>query len=154
VDDGRQYTVLADGRDITWSIRKDDVEAGVSQVSAYRGVRQALVIQQRRVSDQGRVVMVGRDIGTIVLPNADLKIFLNACIDERAKRRYRELIARGQQPNYEEVVSAMRRRDEIDSKREVSPLVPAEDAFIVDTSHLTIEQVLDAIEELVNQQAN
>jgi cytidylate kinase len=154
VDDGRQYTVLADGQDITWSIREDDVEAGVSQVSAYRGVRQALVIQQRRVSDQGRVVMVGRDIGTIVLPNADLKIFLNASINERAKRRYRELIARGQRPNYEDVVVAMRRRDEIDSKREVSPLVPAADAVIVDTSFLTIDQALDVIEDLVNQRVS
>ena len=154
VDDGRQYTVLADGLDITWAIRDDEVEAGVSQVSAYRGVRQALVSQQRRVSDQGRVVMVGRDIGTIVLPNAELKIFLDASISERAKRRYRELIARGQQANYEDVVAAMRRRDKIDTGREVSPLVPAADAVIIDTSYLTIDQVLDAIDALVNQQVS
>jgi cytidylate kinase len=117
-------------------------------------VRQALVSQQRRVSDQGRVVMVGRDIGTIVLPNAELKIFLDASVSERAKRRYRELIARGQQANYEDVVAAMRRRDKIDTGREVSPLVPAADAVIIDTSYLTIDQVLDAIDALVNQQVS
>jgi cytidylate kinase len=151
IADGRQYTVLADGRDVTWSIREDAVDANVSPVSAYRGVRKALVAQQRRISAQGPVVMVGRDIGTIVLPNADLKIYLDADIDERAKRRYRELIAREQEADYEDVLTSMQRRDEIDSGREVSPLVPAEDAIIIDTSDLTIADVMAVIEGLMQE---
>jgi cytidylate kinase len=154
VADGRQYTVLADGRDVTWSIREDAVDANVSPVSAYRGVRKALVAQQRRISAQGPVVMVGRDIGTIVLPNADLKIYLDADIDERAKRRYRELTAREQEADFEDVLTSMQRRDEIDSGREVSPLVPADDAIIIDTSDLTIEGVLAVIERLMHERLN
>jgi cytidylate kinase len=154
VADGRQYTVLADGRDVTWSIREDAVDANVSPVSAYRGVRKALVAQQRRISAQGPVVMVGRDIGTIVLPDADLKIYLDADIDERAKRRYRELTAREQEADFEDVLTSMQRRDEIDSGREVSPLVPADDAIIIDTSDLTIEGVLAVIERLMHERLN
>ncbi len=150
-DDGRQYTVLADGQDITWAIRDEDVDAGVSPVSAYLGVREALVPQQRRISARGPVVMVGRDIGTIVLPSADLKIFLDANIHERARRRYRELRGRGQEANYVDVLAAMKRRDEIDSRREFSPLAPADDAIIIDTSHLTIDQVLEVIQGLIKE---
>jgi cytidylate kinase len=152
--DSRQYTVLADGQDITWAIRGDDVEAGVSPVSAYPGVREALVSQQRRISAQGRLVMVGRDIGTIVLPDAELKIYLDANVNERAMRRYRELVVRGQEAKPEDVLSAMQRRDEIDSGRKVSPLVPAEDAIIIDTSDLTIAQVLDVIEGVIKERVN
>jgi cytidylate kinase len=154
VDDERQYTVMADGQDITWSIRNEDVEAGVSVVSAYPGVREALVTQQRRVSAAGEIVMVGRDIGTIVLPKADIKIFLDADIKARAMRRYRELLERGENASYDDVLSAMRRRDAIDSARKVSPLVPACDAVIIDTSELTIEQVVDRIESVIQKRTD
>ena len=154
VNDERQYTVLADGRDITWSIRNKDVEAGVSLVSAYPGVREALVAQQRRISAPGEIVMVGRDIGTIVLPDADLKVFLDADIKARAMRRYQELMERGEKANYDDVLDALRRRDEIDSARKVSPLLPACDAIIIDTSDLTVEQVLDKIEALIREHAD
>jgi cytidylate kinase len=151
VDDGRQYTILADGQDITWAIREPEVEAGVSTVSAYPGVREALVAQQRRISAQGRVVMVGRDIGTVVLPAADLKLYLDAQTGERAQRRYEELIQRGQKADYQGVLAAMQKRDKIDSGRKVSPLHPADDAIILDTSDLTIEQVLHWVEELIQE---
>ena len=95
VDDGRQYTVLADGQDVTWEIRRPEVNRGVSPVSAYSGVRAALTAQQRRVGRKGQIVMVGRDIGTVVLPDADLKIYLDATVEARADRRYREEVARG-----------------------------------------------------------
>jgi len=154
VNDERQYTALVDGRDVTWAIRNKDVEAGVSVVSAYPGVREALVAQQRRISAPGKIVMVGRDIGTIVLPDADLKVFLDADIGARAMRRYQELMERGKAVNYDDVLDAMRRRDAIDSARKVSPLLPARDAIIIDTSDLTIEQVLDKIEALIREQAD
>jgi len=149
LDDGRQYTVLADGADVTWAIRTLEVNGNVSFVSAYPGVRRALVRQQRRVAAEGPVVMVGRDIGTIVLPEADLKIYLDASVEERARRRWREERARGGEADYEMVLASMRRRDEIDSNRKASPLRVAEGAVILDTTDLSIEEVLAEAEQLI-----
>jgi len=149
VDDGRQYTVLADGVDVTWAIRTPAVDAHVSPVSAYPGVRRAMVVQQRRVAANGRVVMVGRDIGTIVLPDAELKLYLDASVEERARRRWREVQARGDEADYEAVLGSMRRRDRIDSNREASPLRVAADAVVVDTTDLSIEAVLAETERLI-----
>ncbi|MGD8996865.1 MAG: (d)CMP kinase [Anaerolineae bacterium] len=150
--DGRQYTVLADGVDVTWAIRTPAVDANVSPVSAYPGVRRALVAQQRRVAAGVTVVMVGRDIGTVVLPDADLKIYLDATVEERARRRWREMEERGKDVPYEAVLESMRRRDQIDSSRDASPLCAAEDAALVDTTNLCIEQVLAEVERLVEAQ--
>jgi cytidylate kinase len=147
-DDGRNCDILAEDQDITWEIRRPEVEAHVSQVSAYPGVRKALSGQQRRIGRRGRVVMVGRDIGTVVLPDADLKIYLDASAEERARRRYQELIDRGEQADYAEILSAMRRRDQIDSTRAVAPLRPAQDAIILDSDRLSVEQVLQAVRQL------
>lgn len=149
VDDGRQCTVQVDGVDVTWVIRTAEVEAHVSVVSAYAGVRDAMVRQQRRVARQGRVVMVGRDIGTVVMPDAELKVYLDATVEERARRRWRELRLRGVDADFDAVLRSMRRRDQIDSGREVSPLRPADDAVIVDTTCLEIDAVIDALLHLV-----
>lgn len=148
-DDGRQYTVLADGQDVTWQIRRPEVDQGVSPVSAYLGVRLALTEQQRRLGERGRVVMVGRDIGTVVMPDADLKIYLDATLEERAGRRYREILARGEPADYCQVLSSVRRRDEIDSGRAVAPLQPADDAVVVDTTLLPVEEVMARVLALV-----
>jgi cytidylate kinase len=148
-DDGRQYTVFADGQDVTWAIRQPAVDAVVSPVSAYPGVRRALTKQQRHIAAGGCMVMVGRDIGTVVLPHADLKLFIRASIEERARRRYLERRARGEDVAYQTELASMRRRDEIDSQRAHAPLRPADDAVIVDTDGLSIEQVLARIESLV-----
>ena len=142
VDDGRDFDVLVEGQDITWDIRQANVEANVSQVSAYPGVRKALSTQQRRVGLRGRVVMVGRDIGTVVLPEAQLKIYLDASVEERARRRYEERVARGDQASYQVILEAMRMRDQIDSTRDVAPLRAAEDAIVIDSDHLDIDDVL------------
>jgi CMP/dCMP kinase len=147
--DGRNYDILAKDRDITWDIRRPEVEAHVSQVSAYPGVRKALSAQQRRIGQRGRVVMVGRDIGTVVLPEADLKIYMDASAEERARRRYQEIIDRGGQADYNEILAAMRQRDQIDSTRAVAPLRPAPDALILDSDQLNIEQVLQAIHGMI-----
>jgi cytidylate kinase len=149
VDDGRQYTVYANGQDITWEIRRPEADANVSPVSAYPGVRQALTDQQRRIGRQGRIIMMGRDIGTVVLPDADLKIYLEATVEERARRRHREILERGEEADYEEILAAMRRRDKIDSEREAAPLRPADDAVIIDTTELGIAEVLAKVEELI-----
>jgi cytidylate kinase len=150
VEDGRQYTVLADGQDVTWEIRRPEVNHGVSPISAYVGVRAALSAQQRRIGHKGRIVMVGRDIGTVVLPDADLKIYLDATLEERAKRRYREVKARGEPAEFDAVQSSVRQRDEIDSRRALAPLRAAEDAVVIDTTLLSVDQVLERVLELVD----
>jgi cytidylate kinase len=149
--DGRAYDVWVEGQDITWQIRRPEVDANVSPVSAYAGVRRALSAQQRRIGQRGRVVMVGRDIGTVVLPEAGLKIYLDASAEERARRRHKELIGRGEQAAYEQILAGVRRRDHIDSTREVAPLSIAEDAMILNSDGLSIVQVLERAREMVNQ---
>lgn len=150
VADGRQYTVLVDGRDVTWDIRRPDVDAVVSPISAVPGVRRALLHEQRRLAAQGQVVMVGRDMGTVVLPDADLKLFIEATVEERARRRYKEIVARGDRVSYEEVLASMCERDRLDRDKPISPLVPAKDAIIVDTTGLTIEEVLARVLEIIS----
>jgi cytidylate kinase len=148
-EDGRQYTVLADGRDVTWAIRQPEVEKYVSLVSSYPRVRAALTAQQRRIAAPGRVVMVGRDIGTVVLPNADLKLFLRASAEERARRRYKDSQALGQQVSFDEILAAIRERDRQDEQKPISPLVPAPEALIVDTDNLSIAEVVARLKEMV-----
>lgn len=146
--DGRLCDVIVEGRDITWETRRPEVEANVSQVSAYAGVRQALTLQQRRIGLRGRVVMVGRDIGTVVLPEADLKIYLDASAEERARRRYLEILGRGGQANYDEILAKVIARDQIDSTRAIAPLRPAEDAIIVNSDGLDADQVYKKVRAL------
>ena len=147
--DGRLCDVLLDGEDVTWAIRSAEVDGQVSQVSVYRGVRRAMSSRQREIGLRGEVVMVGRDIGTVVLPEADLKIYLDATVDARAQRRYREGLARGDQPAYEEVLDSVKQRDRIDSTRAVAPLKPAEDAVVLDTTRLNAQQVLESALALI-----
>lgn len=147
-EDGRACDVLAGGKDITWETRSPEVEAYVSPVSAYQGVRKALASQQRRIGLRGKVVMVGRDIGTVVLPEAQLKIYLVASPEERANRRYKEILDRGGQAEYETILAGVKMRDEIDSNRAFSPLKAAADAIIVDSDRLTADQVFAEVEKL------
>ena len=147
--DGRQYTVRADGVDITWAIREPRVNAHVSAVAAYSGVRAALVPKQRAIAARGGVVMVGRDIGTVVLPQAEVKIYLDASLEERARRRYDEARARGLDVTLAEVVADLAQRDCIDSTRVDSPLAVASDALTIDSTALTIEQVVAQVLKIV-----
>lgn len=148
--DGRACDVIVEGQDITWETRRPEVDANVSVVSAYAGVRREMSQQQRRIGRRGRVVMVGRDIGTVVLPEADLKIYLDASAEERARRRFDEIRARGEEADYEEILSKVRERDRIDSTRAVAPLRPAEDAVILDTDRLSADEVFVRVRELCN----
>ena len=148
--DGRACDVIIEGRDITWEARGPQIDANVSVVSAYAGVRAALSKQQRRIGQRGNVVMVGRDIGTVVLPEADLKIYLDASAEERARRRYDEILARGGEADYEEILSKVRDRDHIDSTRAVAPLRPAEDAVLIDSDSMNAEEVYQKISALCN----
>jgi CMP/dCMP kinase len=149
VADGRQYDVLLDGEDVTWALRSPEVEGSVSRVSMYARVRRAMSARQREIGLRGKVVMVGRDIGTVVLPEADLKIYLDASVEERARRRWREAEARGEAVgSFEDVLRAMRERDRIDSTREVAPLKAASDAVVVDSTSMSVQEVVERVRRL------
>ncbi|MBI2845516.1 MAG: (d)CMP kinase [Chloroflexi bacterium] len=143
--DGRHYTVLLNGKDVTWAIRRPEVDGQVSVVSAHPGVRQIMSQRQREIGKRGRTVMVGRDIGTVVLPDADLKIYLDASPEVRARRRLMQIESRGEKADSQQILEEMRRRDRIDSQRQLAPLKPAEDAVIVDTDPLTLGQVMEKV---------
>ncbi len=149
VSDGRQYDVLLNGEDVTWAIRSPEVDAQVSRVSMYGRVRRAMTLRQREIGRRGQVVMVGRDIGTVVLPEAEVKIFLKADVEDRARRRFEEMRARGENADYAEVLDSVQSRDQLDSTRDLAPLKPAGDAVIVDSTELNPQQVLERVLELV-----
>lgn len=146
-------TIFVDGEDVTRNLRQPEVEAAVSLVSRVAGVREALVKVQRDLAGRNSVVMAGRDIGTVVLPRADLKVYLDASVEERARRRFAELSALGMDLTEEGVLQDLRRRDRIDSERSVSPLRPAEEAVVIDTDGLTLEEVVRRVLELVEASA-
>ncbi len=146
-------TIFVDGTDVTLFLRQPEVEAAVSLVSRVAGVRNALVKLQRDLAGRNAVVMAGRDIGTVVLSNADLKLYLDASVEERARRRFAELSALGMDVTEEDVLRDLRRRDRIDSERSVSPLRPAEDAVVLDTDGLTLEKVVQRLMEIVEGSA-
>lgn len=154
IQDGRQYDVIVEGRDITWDIRNKVVEANVSIISSHPKVRTALTAQQRRIGLRGRVIMVGRDIGTVVLPEADLKIYLDASAEERARRRYQELIDRGENADYTQILEKVKERDKIDTNRAVAPLKPATDAVIINSSQMTIEEVVIEVMGLIRDKSH
>lgn len=146
--------LIMDGVDISPRIREHKVSNNVSLVSSYLSVREECVRIQREVANNTNVVMDGRDIGYIVLPNADFKFFLTASIEKRAERRYKDNLARGLNSNLEILKEKIAQRDHFDSTREHSPLKPADDAFIIDTSELTIDQVVALITKKIRGSNN
>jgi len=150
VTDGRP-PLLLDGQDRSDDIRAPDISQGASQVSAHPPVREALLEVQRRMGRQGDVVLEGRDIGTVVFPSADVKVFLTASVEARARRRFDELKRRGGEADLDEVRREMETRDQRDSTRAVAPLKPAEDAVRLDTSGLDLDGVVSALEDIVRR---
>lgn len=143
--------VFVDGTEVTEAIRTPEVTAIVSRVAAIGAVREAMVEQQRRMGEIGGVLMDGRDIGTVVFPHAQLKIFLTASVEERARRRYKEMVDKGQQVELAQLQEDIAARDKQDSERAISPLRQAEDALLLDTSDMSIAQVTDKILQLVQE---
>ena len=137
--------IFLDGIDVTTKIRTPEVSRGASDVAKFGFVRKKLTELQREMANQGSVIMDGRDIGTQVLPNADLKIFLTASVEERARRRFEELKAKGFAADLEQIQKEISLRDKQDSEREIAPLAQAEDAILLDSTNLTIEQVVAEI---------
>lgn len=147
--DGRHNTVLLDGVDVTWDLRLPEVDASVSQVSTYPEVRAEMVRRQRMVGQRGRVVMIGRDIGTVVMPDAALKLYITATAEERARRRLIDRRRQGHDDDFQAILADVMRRDHIDSSRQHSPLKPAPDAEIIDTTHRTADEVIEEVMALV-----
>ena len=145
------YVVLCNGIDVSKPIRGTEVSGNVSYIASYKDIRLALVELQRKMAEKDSVIMDGRDIGTYVLPNADVKIFQVASVEKRAERRYKENQEKGIACTYEDVVADVEKRDRIDSSRAFAPLKPAEDAIHLDTSDLTIDEVVDAVNKIINQ---
>lgn len=150
--EGEQKVYIA-GEDVTEAIRTDSVSNQVSIVAKYAGIREEMTKRQQQLAEKGGVVMDGRDIGTHVLPNAEVKIFLLASVEERAKRRFEENVKKGYNVNYETLAEEIRRRDKIDSEREISPLKKADDALEIDTTSLTIDEVAEKILQVVDKKA-
>ena len=137
--------ILVDDQDITPNLWRREVDRAVSLVSRVAGVRELLVDHQRRIAAEGAVVMVGRDVGTVVLPDAPLKLFLIASKEERARRRYEELRTAGQGLSYEQVLRDLERRDRLDTQREAGPLRPATDACVMATDDLSLDEVVEQV---------
>jgi cytidylate kinase len=137
--------LFIDGEDVSSKLLCAEIEELVALIAKVAGVRQAMVSQQRKLAQRGKVVMAGRDIGTVVLPWAELKIFLTASTEERALRRHRELLRRGENSSLETVLTDLKKRDEMDINRTISPLKPAENAAIINTEGVSMEQVVDKI---------
>ena len=147
-EDGLQHMIM-NGMDVTADIRTQDISQKASLVSAHGVVREVLLDMQREVAEQHDVIMDGRDIGTVVLPKATVKIFLTAAPEVRAKRRTDELLAKGQKANYDKVLAEIKQRDYQDTHREIAPLKMARDSIKVDTSEMDIDQVVATIRDIV-----
>lgn len=144
------HIVICNGTDVSEAIRKPDVSGNVSYIASYKDIRLALVEQQRAMAEKHSVIMDGRDIGTYVLPNAEVKIFQIANVETRAIRRYEENMAKGIACTLEDIEADVRKRDYIDSHREFAPLKAAADAVHIDTSYMTIDQVVERVLQIID----
>ena len=146
-DDKQQ--ILLDGEDVTEKIRTPEVDNLVSRYAAIKQVREKMTALQREMKREGNIIMEGRDIGTVVFPDADVKIYLDATIEERAKRRYKQNIEKGINCNYEEVLQSLNERHILETTRKIAPLKQAEDAVYLDSTNLSIEEVVKKIIEII-----
>ena len=145
---GKQ-TVLLDGKDVEAEIRTPKVDSLVAKFAALKSVREKLTPIQRKMGENNDVIMEGRDIGTVVFPNADVKIFLDCSLEERAKRRYKQNLEKGINESFEDVLSSIIERHKLETEREIAPFVKAEDAILVDSTNMTIDEVVDVIEKII-----
>lgn len=144
--DFKDNNIFLDGRNVEEEIRNNAISQNVSYIAKIKEVREVMVKSQQNLSKTKSVIMDGRDIGTVVLPQADYKFFITASVEERSRRRYNELIKKGEQNiSFKEIKKEIENRDKIDSNREVSPLIQAEDAYLIDTTHMSIDEVVEKI---------
>lgn len=146
----KDYTVFLNDKDVTFDIRSREVNANVSYIASYKKVRLFLVDQQRKMAEENSVVMDGRDIGSYVFPNANVKIFQIASVETRAMRRYKENIEKGIECTYESILQELEKRDYIDSHRDFAPLTKPNDAYVLDTSNMSIVDVVNEVLNIIN----
>lgn len=152
-EDGKQK-VLLNGKDVSEEIRTAKVDNAVAKYAAIKIIRYKVTPMQRKMGETQNIIMEGRDIGTVVFPNADVKIFLDCSVEERARRRYKQNLEKGINETFEEVLSNIKERHRLETEREVAPFVKAEDAIYIDSSNMTIEEVSDKIIEIIKQKMN
>ena len=145
------YHIFIDGEDVTEEIRNPRIDQNVSQIARLPKIRKQLIYLQRKLAEKGDIVMEGRDIGSVILPQADIKFYFTASEEERIKRRHKELINKGYSIDYEEVKKQIIQRDKIDSKRKYAPLIKAKDAILVDSTEKSIEEVKDKILKIIKK---
>lgn len=143
--------IFVDGVDVTEKIRDPKIDQNVSQIARLPKIRNQLIHLQRRLAEKGNIIMEGRDIGSVILPNADIKLYFTASEEERIKRRYTELIDKGYDVDYEEVKKQILQRDEIDSKRKYAPLIKAKDAIVIDSTKKNVEEIKDEILKIISR---
>lgn len=143
--------VFLHGRDVSKEIRTPEVDSLVAKFAALKSVRDKITPMQRKMGEEQDVIMEGRDIGTVVFPNADVKIYLDCSLEERAKRRYRQNLGKGIDESYEDILSSIKERHRLETEREIAPFVKAEDAILVDSTEMTIEEVVETILELIEK---
>ena len=149
--EGEEQIIFLDGEDVSTEIRTPEVDACVAKFAALACVRNKVTPMQREMGQKQDIIMEGRDIGTTVFPNADVKIYLDASVEERAKRRYKQNLEKGINISYEEVLDSIIKRHKLETEREIAPLIQAEDAIYLDSSDLTIEQVVARVIEIINK---
>lgn len=148
--EGENQIIFLDGEDVSNQIRTPEVDACVAKFAALACVRNKVTPLQRKMGEMQDIIMEGRDIGTTVFPNADVKIYLDASVEERANRRYKQDLEKGMKVTYEEILESIKKRHKLETEREIAPLVQAEDAIYIDSSNMTIEEVVNKVIEIVN----
>jgi len=143
--------IFLNGKDVTRDIRTTEVDREVAKFAAIKEVREKMTPIQRKMSENNDIIMEGRDIGTVVFPNADVKVFLDCSVEERAMRRYKQNIAKGIQTTYEEVLEGIKERHRLETEREIAPLVQAPDAVYIDSTGMTIEEEAEAVIKVINE---
>lgn len=149
--DGENQLVFLNGKDVSKDIRTPRIDDVVAKYAAIKGIRDKMTPIQRKMGDNQNIIMEGRDIGTVVFPNADVKIFLECSLEERARRRYKQNLEKGINETYEEVLKSIIERHKLETEREIAPFVKAEDAIVVDSSELTIPEVVEKVEEIIKK---
>lgn len=152
--DGENQKVFLNGKDVSKEIRTPEVDNIVAKYAAIKIIRDKVTPLQREMGRNQNIIIEGRDIGTVVFPNADVKIFLDCSIEERAKRRYKQDLGNGIEITYEEVLKSIIERHKLETEREISPLIKAEDAILVDSSNMTIPEVVEKVEEIIKEKLN
>lgn len=151
---GEIQEVWLNGENVSEKIRTPEIDSNVAKFAALKSVRDKVTPLQRKMGEKDNIIMEGRDIGTTVFPNADVKIYLDASIEERARRRYKQNLEKGIKITYEEVLDSIKKRHKLETEREISPLRKADDAILVDSTSLTIEEVVEKIESIIKDKMN